>query len=503
MRVQDLIKGLDIVEYAGRADLDLQGMTADSRAVRPGFLFCAVRGSAGDGRTFIPDAVSRGASVILTDDRSFAGGSAACLVVGDVRYALAHISNRFYGEPSKDLVTVGVTGTNGKTTVTHLIREMLERAGRDCGLIGTIGYFIGGKTYAAPNTTPESNVLANLLAQIRDADGKAAVMEVSSHALDQRRADCIDFDVGVFTNLTRDHLDYHRDLQRYFLAKARLFTLLNMSSKSGKTAVVNGDDPYTKALLAFIKTKTITYGTLGNADVRGKNICVRREGTEFDVEIRGKTYHVSSPLVGRFNASNALACIATAVALDIEVPAAIAAIGQCSPPPGRFQFVDAGQQFSIIVDYAHTDDAMKNILTAVREVVTGEIIVVFGCGGDRDRTKRPLMGEAAGLLADLVVITSDNPRSEDPSAIIAEIKRGVRGEEGVRCIVEPDRKAAIRYALGRAQPGDAVVVAGKGHEDYQIIGATVTHFSDVEEVRKYFYEHPPAAQCRRAAGEGA
>jgi len=324
-----------------------------------------------------------------------------------------------------------------------------------------------------------------LLSQVRDAGGRAAVMEVSSHALDQKRADCIDFDVAVFTNLTRDHLDYHRDMQRYFQAKARLFTLLNGSAKKAKTAVLNADAPYSKALMPFIRTDVLTYAIDADADIRGTNIQYGLRETSFDVAVAGKKHRVLSPLAGRFNVSNVLAGIAAAVSLQHELSVVLEAVRNFSPPPGRFQFIDAGQPFSVIVDYAHTDDALKNLLVTTREVVQGRIIVVFGCGGDRDRTKRPLMGQAADAFGDFFIITSDNPRSEDALSIIADIKRGVKGEEGKRYFVEPDRKKAIQYALGCARPGDAVVIAGKGHEDYQIIGTTVTHFSDVEVVREY------------------
>jgi len=493
MRLEDLIRGLEMVACSARPESDLTGIATDSRQVRPGDLFCALRGTAHDGGDFISEAVARGAAAVLTDDRTLVSERDASVVVKDVRNALAHISNRFYRTPSRDLVTVGVTGTNGKTTSTYLIRDILERAGLPCGLIGTVGYFIAGKKLPASHTTPDSAVLAQLLAQVRDAGGKAAVMEVSSHALDQQRADCIDFDTAVFTNLTRDHLDYHRDMQRYFQAKARLFTLLNASEKGRKTAVLNMDDPYSGALRPFIKTDVLTYGIAAGADIRAANIRCGMRGTEFDVVTRDGTHPVTSPLVGRFNVSNALAGIAAGISLRIPFPVLRETLGAFSPPPGRFQLVDEGQPFSVVVDYAHTDDALRNLLTTIREVAAGKIIVVFGCGGDRDRTKRPLMGQAAETLADYSIVTSDNPRSEDPLAIIADVRRGMKFAEGARSCVEPDRRKAVRLALKKAQAGDAVVIAGKGHEDYQIVGPATLHFSDVEVVRELLNEMKKAA----------
>ncbi|HRZ86715.1 MAG TPA: UDP-N-acetylmuramoyl-L-alanyl-D-glutamate--2,6-diaminopimelate ligase [bacterium] len=487
MVLQDLVHGLDTVTAAGRTDIEITGISVDSRRISPGELFCAVRGSAADGRSFINDAISRGAAAVLTDDRSIETVQCPHIVVSDMKAALIAVGHRYYGDPSRALTAVGITGTNGKTTTAFLIRAFFEAAGKPCGLIGTVGYYIGQKQYPAPNTTPGPIDIARLLAEFRDAGAGAAVMEVSSHALDQKRADGVAFDVAVFTNLTRDHLDYHKDIPHYFAAKARLFSLLNGSPKEHKAAVINIDDPYSKALGPHIATRTITYGFGAGADVRATGCSCRADGSVFDLEAGGRTFRITTHLIGRFNVSNILAAVAAGCGAGLSLDAMAAAAASFMPPPGRMQFVRCcPPDVTVIVDYAHTDDALKNVLTTVRGVTAGRLILVFGCGGDRDRTKRPLMGRIASELSDLAIVTSDNPRSEDPRSIIQDIMKGIPQESRTKMREIPDRKAAICHALDASRAGDVIIIAGKGHEDYQIAGDTVQHFSDAEEVRGYY-----------------
>ena len=435
----------------------------------------------------------------MADTPAPPGIGAPWVQVSDARLAIAALAAVFYGDPSGELALVGVTGTNGKTTTTYLLASIFEAAGVMCGRIGTIGYRIGNHEADAARTTPEAPDLQRLLRDMVSRGAGAVVIEVSSHALALRRADHLRFAAGVFTNLTRDHLDFHRDMEDYFEVKRRLFELLPETA----FGVSNLDDPR-GAAFAAAAPKTVTYAIDAAADVRPERLAISLEGLTFDVRTPRGVLHLHSPLVGRPNVYNILAATATAVALDLPFSAIERGIATLASVPGRFQLVsDPGDEVRVVVDYAHTDDALKNLLETARPLASGRIITVFGCGGDRDRTKRPLMGAVAARLSDLVVVTSDNPRSEDPARIIEEIKRGIvmpadRAPRGrplpsTPCLAIVDRRAAIEKAIADARPGDLVLIAGKGHEKTQAIGDRVLPFDDVDVARN-------ALSRRRRAG---
>jgi UDP-N-acetylmuramoyl-L-alanyl-D-glutamate--2,6-diaminopimelate ligase len=494
--------------FPGAIGMDLPGNVSsgnvsaiayDSRAVEPGAVFVALRGVHADGAEFARDAIARGASLVVADTPAPPGIGAPWVQVSDARLAIAALAAVFYGDPSGELALVGVTGTNGKTTTTYLLASIFEAAGVMCGRIGTIGYRIGNHEADAARTTPEAPDLQRLLRDMVSRGAGAVVIEVSSHALALRRVDHLHFAAGVFTNLTRDHLDFHRDMEDYFEVKRRLFELLPESA----FGVSNLDDPR-GAAFAAAAPKTVTYAIDAAADVRPERLSISLDGLAVEVRTPRGVLHLHSPLVGRPNLYNILAATATAVALDLPFSAIERGIATLASVPGRFQLVsDPGDDVRVVVDYAHTDDALKNLLETARPLASGRIITVFGCGGDRDRTKRPLMGAVAARLSDLVVVTSDNPRSEDPARIIEEIKRGIvmpadRAPKGrplpsTPCLAIVDRKAAIEKAIADARPGDLVLIAGKGHEKTQAIGDRVLPFDDVDVARN-------ALSRRRRAG---
>lgn len=457
------------------------GLAYDSRRVQPGFVFFAIKGFRQDGHDFVGDAIRRGAVGVVVEKEVAVPPGVVAVCVPDTRRALALAAAAFYGHPDRQLRLVGVTGTNGKTTTTHLIRAIYEAQGEKTGLIGTLWAMIGDAVLPAERTTPESLDLQALLRRMVDEGVKTVVMEVSSHALALERVAGIEYDIAVFTNLTQDHLDFHRDMEDYYAAKARLFLELKQPGVKGrpKRAVLNVDDPYGQRLAAASGGKVVTYGVEREAAFRAREIELGRDGTTFTVEWAGGAVPVRLQLVGRFNVYNALAAFAVGVTEGYPVARVVEALEGVPAVPGRFERVDVGQDFAVVVDYAHTPDGLENVLRAARAQTRGRVIVVFGCGGDRDPGKRPLMGEIAAKLADFTVITSDNPRSEDPQRIIAAIERGFRrcGAPGSYA-VEADRRAAIALALGQAQAGDIVVLAGKGHEDYQIIGDKKLPFDD-------------------------
>ena len=475
MTLKTLVEGIRKRDSGKNLDVEISGISTDSRRVRPGELFVALRGGHVDGRRFIDEAVSRGAAAVLSegDGRPRPEGVPSVLVE-DARDALAGIAARFYGNPSENLALTGITGTNGKTSTAYILRSMLEAAGFRSGLIGTIRYAIGGRTKAADFTTPEPQDFQGLLREMLEAGLSHVVAEVSSHALALRRVDYTRFLVAVFTNLTRDHLDFHRDMEDYFEAKKRLFTELLAADG---TAVLNLDDPYGKRLKSAINLRTLTYGFEGGADLLGENLRVGPEGIRFDISYRGERRPVESGLLGAPNAQNILAAAGAALALGVSWEAIAAGVRNLRSVQGRFDRVNLGQDFLLIVDYAHTDDALKRLLRSAREITRGRVITVFGCGGDRDRGKRPLMGAAATELSDLVFVTSDNPRGEDPMAIIRDIEAGI---ERRNYRVVPDRAEAIAEAVKAAGESDTVLIAGKGHEDYQLIRGERLHFSDRE-----------------------
>jgi UDP-N-acetylmuramoyl-L-alanyl-D-glutamate--2,6-diaminopimelate ligase len=461
-------------------------ITFDSRDVSAGSVFVALRGLKADGAAFARDAISRGAVAVIAETPAPEGLSVPWIQVSDARLALAALAAAFFGNPSDELVLVGITGTNGKTTTSYLLASIFEEAGITCGRIGTVGYHVADREVEATRTTPEAPDVQRMLREMVSAGCGACVMEVSSHALALRRVEHLRFSAAIFTNLTRDHLDFHRDMEDYFVAKRRLFELLPPDG----IGVTNLDDPR-GAAFAATAPRPVGYAIDTPADVRPGPLTFSLDGLSFEVRTPRGALSLRSPLVGRPNAYNILAAATTAMALDLPFNAIEKGIARLALVPGRFQIVsEPPDDVRVVVDYAHTDDALKNLLETARPLAGGRVITVFGCGGDRDRTKRPLMGAVAARLSDLVVVTSDNPRSEDPDQIIDEIKRGIvvpadrarKGQPGPKstpCLAIPDRKAAIERAVQDAHAGDLVVIAGKGHEKYQVIGDRVLPFDDV------------------------
>ncbi|HEX3816654.1 MAG TPA: UDP-N-acetylmuramoyl-L-alanyl-D-glutamate--2,6-diaminopimelate ligase, partial [Chthoniobacterales bacterium] len=434
-------------------------------------------------------AIERGAAALVVE-RPESHARATALVVDDARLALADLAFAFFKKPALRLKMAGVTGTNGKTTTSFLIKHICENAGLRSGLIGTVRYEIGERVLPATRTTPESADLQELLAQMVNAGCKAAVMEVSSHALAQERTRGLEFDVAVFTNLTQDHLDFHRTMEDYFEAKAKLFTgLTNQPNKKQATSVVNIDDRHGEQLVKRLgdDAPVVTYGLSQRADFRASNYRTEFGGTSFQLDARGRSYLVRLPLIGRFNVANALAALAAANSLGVNLRDAVLSLGKAPQVPGRLEAVPAKRQFQTFVDYAHTPDALLNVLKTLRELAPRKLIVVFGAGGDRDQQKRPLMGRIADQNADFSIITSDNPRKEDPLAIIEQIKKGFRGSsyEAV-----PDRTEAIARAIALAQPRDIVLIAGKGHETYQEFADHTIPFDDVQIARRALENRP-------------
>ena len=497
MNLGKLLEGVQVTklfelaygQFAVTHDLDVPRLQYDSRKVERGDCFVALRGSGTDGHQFVGTAVERGAKVVVMEDDQ-ALPDAYCMhrsivkiVVRDSRKTLALMAANYFAHPSASMTMVGVTGTNGKTTTTHIIKGILEEAGQRVGLVGTIEYRIGGEVIPATHTTPESLELNDLLSRMRSAGCESVSMEVSSHALQQSRVHGLGYRVAVFTNLTQDHLDYHGSMEEYFRAKKILFDELPANA----SAVVNVDDPWGMKIASSTRAQTVTYGTSENAGVRATDIRLSLEGTSFTVLAGSARQPVSTPLVGRFNVYNTLAAYAAGTALGLP-PATIAAgIRRVNSVRGRFERISSPAGWSAIIDYAHTPDALEKCLQTIREVLPaqrrGKIITVFGAGGDRDRTKRPLMGKVAASLSDRVIVTSDNPRTEDPNAIIDDIIAGIG--QGAAVVREPDRRTAITSALREASAGDVLLIAGKGHEDYQVIGKTKIHFSDREIVEEF------------------
>ena len=480
MKLADLVAGLPQAAISGDSQPDVRDVVYDSRKAGAGSLFVAIRGLATDGNLYVDAARKKGAVAVASEMEPRPGGP--WVQVKDAREALAVLSAAALGHPASRLELVGVTGTNGKTTTTHLIDAALRAAGKTVGLLGTVQYRAGSRIAEAVRTTPEASDLQVLFREMRDAACTHAVLEVSSHSLALKRVHGLGFKVAVFTNLTRDHLDFHGDMDNYFLAKRRLFdTLLRADGH----AILNADDDRTPELAGACPGRVWTY-SLGRrpADLQAEAVSLGLEGTRFRVRTPLGSFELQSPLLGRFNVSNLLAAFGAALALEVPPETAIAGLASVPGVPGRLERVEAGQDFTVIVDYAHTDDALKNLLEAMRDLKPGRLITVFGCGGDRDRSKRPLMGAVATRLSDVVVLTSDNPRSEPPEAILQEIQRGMPADRGAERHVAVDRREAIGLALEMAGPGDVVVIAGKGHETYQVLRDRTVPFDDRQVARE-------------------
>ncbi len=475
---------LPAVEHAG-PDPRVTGLCIDSRRARPGDLFLAAAGSRTDGLSFAREAVERGAVAVVADRRAELPDSAAFVRVGDLARAKAVLADAFFGRPSQRLDVVGITGTNGKTTTSFMLRSILAMDGRGTGVIGTLGAWIGPRHEPLTNTTPDAVELQRLLARMVDDNLSAAVMEVSSHALVQRRVEQVAFDVGVFTNLTPDHLDYHGSMDAYGAAKGRLFELL----PDDGTAVLNAADPQSRLYRMATRARVVQYALNAPADVSAEILRLDAEGTLFRLHAPefGLDTRVASRLVGRHNVENALAAAAAALALGLPGPAIATGLQGLTAVPGRLEPVECGQDFRVLVDYAHTPDALEKVLDLLRPLTRGRLLVVFGCGGDRDRAKRPLMGRAVAAAADRLVLTSDNPRSEDPQAILADIFAGIGPADRARAVCEPDRREAIRQACTAARPGDVLLIAGKGHETTQVVGSCALPFDDREVAREVLW----------------
>jgi UDP-N-acetylmuramoyl-L-alanyl-D-glutamate--2,6-diaminopimelate ligase len=489
MQLKILAAAIPVRQVIGTLDRTVENIAYDSRRVQKNGLFVALRGEKSDGHDFIGQAIEKGAIAIVAE-REEKHPRASCLVVEDSRTALADLAAIFYGFPARKLKLAAVTGTNGKTTTTFLIKHICEKAGVRCGLIGTVRYEIGERVLPATRTTPESLDLQELLDQILNAGCKAAAMEVSSHALAQERTRGLEWDVAVFTNLTQDHLDFHGTMENYFESKAKLFSQLAQQQKKRKpVAVVNIDDRFGQQLLGKIDKQiaVATYGMNARADFRASNYRMEMGGTSYQLDARGKSYLVRLPLIGRFNVANSLAALAAANALGLSLREAVLSLSKTPQVPGRLEAVPAKRQFQVFVDYAHTPDALLNVLRTLRELQPGRLIVVFGCGGDRDRKKRPLMGGVVDQNADYAIITSDNPRKEDPDAIIDEVEKGFRANHYEKIV---DRSAAITRAIEIAQPRDVVLIAGKGHENYQEFADHTVPFDDMQIARRAVEDHP-------------
>lgn len=503
MKLVDLLEPLGFYELTGDAATEITSLTCNSRQVRPGSLFFALPGVTVDGHDYIAAAVEAGAAAVLLEDSSKAPAGIPWVRVADGRSAMALVAAFFYNNPTSSLPLIGITGTNGKTTTTYLIEAILAAAGIPAAVLGTISYRFGDQRIEASHTTPESLELQEIFRTLADAGAKGFVMEVSSHALEQKRVDGSQFDIGIFSNLTRDHLDYHNTMEGYLAAKLRFFTelLRPTSEKPTRRAVINLDDEYGATIAAQAACPVVTFG-IRQGDVRTTDASFSVSGITATVSTPAGQFSFSSPLLGRFNLSNILAAVSAGVALELPLAAIKQGIEHHSTVPGRVERVKNDHDVTVLVDYAHTGDALENILSTVKELGPARLISVFGCGGDRDPGKRPVMGKIAVEYSDLAIVTSDNPRTEDPLFILSQIKEGILplgikeytleelgegfGEKGF--IMVENRRDAIKLAARIAQAGDLILLAGKGHEDYQIIGRTKHHFDDREEIAKAFEE---------------
>lgn len=501
MKTKELFRCISDKKAFNLNNTEVKGISYDSRKVKDRFLFVAIKGTTYDGHRFIKDAVDRGAKIIVAGKRSAVLPSdVAEIIVADTKDALHKLAAEFYGHPSKKIKVAGITGTNGKTTVSFIVKHILEHAGSKCGLIGTINYQIGERTINSTNTTPESLDIQQFLYDMLEEKCKWAVMEVSSHGLDQGRIEGIHFDTGIFTNISsHEHLDYHKRFKTYLNAKLKFFTeYLKKSEKENKTGIVNIDDAYSNYFIKALEKNSIrciTYGKKNNADIRLKDYSIKKDGNYITVKTGQEEMQIYTRIRGAANIYNTLAGIAFAKSTGIPLSSVKESLGLLESVPGRFESVNAGQNFDVIVDYAHTHHALANLISSVKEMRPSRILLVFGCGGDRDRTKRPLMGGIAVKMADIVFITSDNPRSENPEKIIEDIEKGIPFYRR-KFVSIPDRRQAIKAAVMAARKGDCIIIAGKGHETFQIMKNTIIPFDDKEEVKKAIAEKNQKEQER-------
>ncbi len=482
MQLKELLSGIEYLHFQGSDRVEVTGLTYDSRRVKPGDIFVAIIGFQQDGHDYLSQARERGARAVVVEREIEFNSGVSVIRVRDSRLALAELSNIFYGHPSQRLQLIGVTGTNGKTTTTYLIEALLRQAGFKTGLMGTIANRIGEQRYRTERTTPEAPEIQSFLATMLKQGVSHAVMEVSSHALQLKRVEGLEFDCAVFTNISQDHLDFHPSLDDYLKTK----TLLFQSLAADKRAVINMDDPRSGYILNQLEASPLTYGIEQEADLRAQRITVSRQGVEMTVITPVGEIELNLKLSGLFNVYNALAAVGVGLVYDLGLEEIKVALEKVGGVAGRFELVDCGQDFGVVVDYAHTPDGMENILQTARELTEGKRIIVFGCGGDRDRKKRPLMGRVAARYGDLVIVTSDNPRSEDPALIIEEIIAGIKelSFPDNKYRVVKDREAAIREAISAADSGDLVFIIGKGHETYQELKDRTIPFDDREVARR-------------------
>jgi UDP-N-acetylmuramoyl-L-alanyl-D-glutamate--2,6-diaminopimelate ligase len=484
MKLSDVLANVPGVTLCGSPEENIRGISYSSKAVQPGDLFVALKGEKADGYDFVGEALARGAIAILSEREKPDNFQKTWIQVCNPRIALALCASNLYAHPSEKLTVVGITGTKGKTTITYILEEILKKANLKTGVIGTIAYRRPGIEIGAERTTPEAPDLQRMMREMVDSGVTHCVMEVSSHSLELNRVTGIDFNLTVFTNLSGEHLDYHQTMDKYFESKKKLFLIPSRK----KMAVINCDDPWGQKLLSELKMGGITYGTAQTAMIRAEAFSFFQEGLEMTVKYGGGKMSVSSHLLGTPNMYNILASIASALVLNVPVHSIKEGIAALKGVPGRFEKIENALGYNIFVDYAHTDDALKNLLETAKELNYGRIILVFGAGGDRDRQKRPRMGEVAGQLADWTILTSDNPRTEDPMAILRDIEEGIKKTGPDKYELEPDRKSAIHKALSVAEKGNCVLVAGKGHEDYQVLKDTVIPFNDADVIRSFLKE---------------
>lgn len=479
MNLHDLVEGVDVKKIVG-SNIDVKDICCNTNEVKEGSLFFCIEGYKTDGHKYAEKAVDNGAKAIVIDKDVEVNGDVTKIYVDDTRIAMAKMSSNFFSNPSKNLSIIGITGTSGKTTSTYMLKSILEKYNKKTALLGSINNIIGNKSVKSKNTTPESLDLQRMFKEMADEGVKNCVMEVSSHSIALNRVYGIHFDSGVFTNLSQDHLDFHKTMENYFQTKLKLFD--NCSH-----AVINIDDEYGKRAVKLIKNDIITFGLSNDADVRADNIELTQNGSTFDLNYKDEKVKINILLPGKYNIYNALSCGAAAISIGVPLNIIKEGLEALDKVPGRSEKINTNRGFNIIIDYAHTPGEIENILKTTREYAKKRLVIVFGCGGDRDKTKRPIMGEIAGSLSDFCVVTSDNPRSEEPEKIIEDILPGVK-KSGCDYVKITNRKEAIKYAILNAKKDDVIVIAGKGHENYQILKDKTIHFDEREIVQEILKE---------------